>query len=161
VAVDSGEGVDQIASAAEHADVVIGVLVDVNVGMPRCGVQPGEPTVTLARRVADASGLTLQGVMGYEGQTVGIPDREKRETMTLGAMKRLTASVQAIRCRASCSSLAGGTGTFDISGRIAGITGSGRLLRPDGRPTAARHPSAGVLVLGTVSAVPRRDFATV
>jgi D-serine deaminase-like pyridoxal phosphate-dependent protein len=124
VAVDSGEGVDQIASAAEHAGVVIGVLVDVNVGMPRCGVQPGEPTVALARRVADASGLSLQGVMGYEGQTVGIPDREKRETMTLGAMKRLTASVQAIRdAGLPCEIVsAGGTGTFDISGRIAGIT---------------------------------------
>ena len=45
------------------------VLIDVNVGLPRCGCQPDE-----AGRLADrarAAGLTVRGVMGYEGHIVG------------------------------------------------------------------------------------------
>ncbi|MEO6197573.1 MAG: DSD1 family PLP-dependent enzyme [Dehalococcoidia bacterium] len=124
IAVDSVEGIGQISAAADQAGVEVGVLVDVNVGMPRCGVQPGEPAAALARRIAGTPGLTLRGAMGYEGQTVGIPDREKREAMALNAMERLTASVQAIRdAGLPCEIVsAGGTGTFDITGRIQGIT---------------------------------------
>ena len=65
VAVDSVEGIDQIAAAASVSGAEIGVLVDVNVGMPRCGVQPGEPAAALARRIAGTPGLILRGAMGY------------------------------------------------------------------------------------------------
>ena len=51
VAVDSEYGLDDIARAARMAGVEVGVLVDVNVGLPRCGIAPGEPAVALAKRV--------------------------------------------------------------------------------------------------------------
>jgi D-serine deaminase-like pyridoxal phosphate-dependent protein len=60
VAVDSDATID--AAAAAHVEEV---LVDVNVGMPRCGCAPDD-----AGRLADrarAAGLTVRGVMGYEG----------------------------------------------------------------------------------------------
>jgi D-serine deaminase-like pyridoxal phosphate-dependent protein len=124
VAVDSPEGVRMISEAAQQAGVEVGVLVDVNVGMPRCGVQPGEPAAALARQVSDASGLTLRGAMGYEGHAVGIPDRQKREPAALNAMENLITSVEAIRSAGlPCEIVsAGGTGTFDITGRVPGIT---------------------------------------
>jgi len=124
VAVDSPEGVRMISEAARQAGAEVGVLVDVNVGMPRCGVQPGEPAAALARQVSDTAGLTLRGAMGYEGHAVGIPDREKREPATLNAMESLILSVEAIReAGLPCEIVsAGGTGTFDITGRIHGIT---------------------------------------
>jgi D-serine deaminase-like pyridoxal phosphate-dependent protein len=103
VAVDSPEGVRMISEAAQQAGVEVGVLVDVNVGMPRCGVQPGEPAAALARQVSDASGLTLRGAMGYEGHAVGIPDRQKREPAALNAMENLITSVEAIRSPARSS----------------------------------------------------------
>ena len=63
------------------------VLIDVNVGLPRCGCPPEE-----AGRLADrarAAGLTVRGVMGYEGHIVGLPDRSARASMLEKSMGRL------------------------------------------------------------------------
>jgi D-serine deaminase-like pyridoxal phosphate-dependent protein len=124
IAVDSIEGLDQIARAAEGAEAEVGLLVDVNVGMPRCGVQPGEPAAALAKRISDTANVRLRGAMGYEGHVVGIPDRTKRAPAAATAMSALSASVQAIRdAGLPCEIVsAGGTGTYDITGRIPGIT---------------------------------------
>ena len=64
VAVDSDETVDAAA-----ANGIREVLVDVDVGLPRCGCAPDD-----AGRIADlarARGMTVRGVMGYEGHVVG------------------------------------------------------------------------------------------
>jgi D-serine deaminase-like pyridoxal phosphate-dependent protein len=124
VAIDSLEGLGHLAASADEANAEIGVLVDVNVGMPRCGVQPGEPAAALARRIADTAGVTLRGTMGYEGHAVGIEERDKREHVARKAMGGLLASAQAIRdAGLPCDIVsAGGTGTYDITGRIPGIT---------------------------------------
>jgi D-serine deaminase-like pyridoxal phosphate-dependent protein len=123
VAVDSVAGLDDIASAAREAGVAVGVLVEVAAGF-RCGVTPGEEAVALARRVAETSGVALRGVMGYEGHAVGLEDRASRETSARSAMDRLLASVRAIReAGLPCEIVsAGGTGTYDITGRMEGIT---------------------------------------
>jgi D-serine deaminase-like pyridoxal phosphate-dependent protein len=62
--------------------------------------------------------------MGYEGHVVGIPERDKRARAGEKAMAGLSASVQAIRdAGLPCEIVsAGGTGTYDITGRISGIT---------------------------------------
>jgi D-serine deaminase-like pyridoxal phosphate-dependent protein len=124
VALDSVTGLEQISAAASTAGVTIGAVVDVNVGMPRCGVQPGEPALALARRVADSSGVELRGAMGYEGHVVGIESRDERTSRGLRAMERLITSVQMIRDDGlPCDIVsAGGTGTYDITGRVEGVT---------------------------------------
>jgi len=124
IAVDSIEGIEQVASAAQKGGAEIGVIVDVNVGMPRCGVQPGEPAAALARRISDTSGIRLRGAMGYEGHAVGLPERDKRDHIARKAMEGLIASVEAIRnAGLPCEIVsAGGTGTYDITGRVPGIT---------------------------------------
>jgi D-serine deaminase-like pyridoxal phosphate-dependent protein len=105
VAVDSAESVDAAAGGG------IGeVLVDVNVGMPRCGCRPED-----AARIADharARGLTVRGVMGYEGHVVGLADRAERETRTAEAMALLA---RAHECVGGEIVSAGGTGTYDIN----------------------------------------------
>lgn len=124
VAVDSVTALQDIAAAAGDAGVEIGVLVDVNVGLPRCGVAPGREALALARRVADTPGLGLRGVMGYEGHVVGMEDRAKREAGAREAMDRLLSTVRTIRdAGLPCDVVsAGGTGTYDITGRIEGVT---------------------------------------
>jgi len=109
--------------AAAAAGTEIGVLVDVNVGMPRCGVQP-DAAAELAARTAETSGIRLRGLMGYEGHAVGIAERDKREHVTRGAMDGLLSAVDAVReAGLPCEIVsAGGTGSYDITGRIAGIT---------------------------------------
>ena len=123
VAVDSLAGLDDIAAAAREAGVTIGVLVEVAAGF-RCGVAPGEEAVTLARRVAGTDGVALRGVMGYEGHAVGLEDRASREITARNAVERLLSSVGMVReAGLPCEIVsAGGTGTYDITGRIEGIT---------------------------------------
>lgn len=105
VAVDSDETVDAAA-----ANGIAEVLVDVNVGMPRCGCAPDG-----AARLADharARGLTVRGVMGYEGHVVGVEDRAEREAKTTEAMAPLAAAHAAV---GGDIVSAGGTGTYDVN----------------------------------------------
>jgi D-serine deaminase-like pyridoxal phosphate-dependent protein len=124
VAVDSEYGLDDLASAARGAGTAVGVLVDVGVGLPRCGIGPGEPAVTLAKRVDATDGVVLRGVMGYEGHVVGIEDRADREARAAKAMERLLNTARMVReAGLRCDIVsAGGTGTYDITGGMEGIT---------------------------------------
>jgi D-serine deaminase-like pyridoxal phosphate-dependent protein len=123
VAVDSETGVAQLSAAASAAGAEVGALVEVAAGF-RCGVPPGEDAVRLTRRVAAAPGLRLRGLMGYEGHAVGIEERASRETTARSAMERLLDSVRLVReAGLPCEIVsAGGTGTYDITGRMEGIT---------------------------------------
>ncbi len=122
VAVDSQAALQDIAAASDAA-VEIGVLVEVAAGF-RCGVRPGEEALALARRVAEPKGLALRGVMGYEGHVVGIEDRAQREAATRQAMERVLSTVRMIRdAGLPCDIVsAGSTATFDITGRLDGVT---------------------------------------
>ena len=124
VAVDSEAGLDAIGLAARNAGVTVGVLVDLNVGQMRCGVEPGHEVVQLARRVTSVDGVTLRGLMGYEGHVVSLPDRAEREVRTRASMAGLVESAAMLRASGLPCELvsAGGTGTYDISGRMPGIT---------------------------------------
>lgn len=105
VAVDSPATIDAAARAG-----VGEVLVDVNVGMPRCGC-----AVDDAGTIADtarARGLAVRGVMGYEGHVVGLEGRDERVEKTATAMDRLAAAHALVGGDVVS---AGGTGTYDIN----------------------------------------------
>lgn len=124
VAVDSEAGLDGIAEAARARGVEVGVLVDVDVGLPRCGIAPGEPALELARRVDAVGGVRLRGLMGYEGHVVGIEDRGERTARAAKAMDKLLSTAALVReSGLPCEIVsAGGTGTYDITGGMEGIT---------------------------------------
>jgi D-serine deaminase-like pyridoxal phosphate-dependent protein len=105
VAVDSSETIDAAANGGVRE-----VLIDVNVGLPRCGCAPDQ-----AGRLADlarSKGLAVRGVMGYEGHVVGLPDRALREELTKECMERLIAAHADVGGEIIS---AGGTGTYDIN----------------------------------------------
>jgi len=124
VAADSDAGVEDLARAARSEGMEVGVLVDVNVGLPRCGIAPGEPALALARLVEATEGVRLRGLMGYEGHAVGLEDRSEREARAAKAMGRLLDTARLVReAGLPCDIVsAGGTGTYDITGRMEGIT---------------------------------------
>jgi D-serine deaminase-like pyridoxal phosphate-dependent protein len=86
------------------------VLIDVNVGLPRCGCAP-EDAGRLAER-ARLSGLEVRGVMGYEGHVVGLEDRAKRTALVDESMQLLMAAHDDVGGGVIS---AGGTGTFDLN----------------------------------------------
>ena len=105
VAVDSEATIDAAARAGLHECVV-----DVNVGLPRCGCTPED-----AGHIADAArarGLEVRGVMGYEGHVVGLPDRGERERQTDGSMELLARAHETVGGDVIS---AGGTGTYDCN----------------------------------------------
>jgi D-serine deaminase-like pyridoxal phosphate-dependent protein len=112
IAVDSRRGVDVIADAAASARVEIAVLVDVDVGLARCGVAGPDEAVALARIVAGTPRLRLRGIMGYEGR-LRAANAERGERITraesgLAAVRQAFVSA-GLPCDVVSS---GGTSTF-------------------------------------------------
>lgn len=104
VAIDSPETL-----AAAHKAGIKSVIIDVNVGLPRCGVSP-----VRAGALADAArskGLDVRGVMGYEGHLMMETDRDAKKQKVHTAMA-LLASAHADVGGDLVS--AGGTGTHDM-----------------------------------------------
>jgi D-serine deaminase-like pyridoxal phosphate-dependent protein len=105
VAVDSDATIDAAARAGIRE-----VLIDVNVGMPRCGVSAGDAGALAD--LARARGLAVRGAMGYEGHAVLVPDRAERTKLTADAMTLLALARDAVGGEVVSS---GGTGTYDIN----------------------------------------------
>jgi D-serine deaminase-like pyridoxal phosphate-dependent protein len=105
IAVDSPE---TIAAAAEAG--INEVLIDVNVGLPRCGCAP-EEAGALADQ-ARAAGLTVRGVMGYEGHLMMVDDRAEKVDKVSHSMALLARAATDV---GTDFISAGGTGTFDTN----------------------------------------------
>lgn len=105
LAIDSMETLDAAVRGGVRE-----VLIDVNVGLPRCGCPP-ERAGALAE-AARKAGLSVRGVMGYEGHIVGIADRAEREQRCEESMKLLLAAHQDAGGDVIS---AGGTGTYDCN----------------------------------------------
>ena len=147
VAVDSAE---TVAAAADGG--VKEVLVDVNIGLPRCGCPPGE-----AGRIADIArsrGLTVRGVMGYEGHLMMVQPEAEKARMTEAALALLTAAAAEVGGEVIS---AGGTGTYAINSWATEIQ-AGSYALMDTAYAALGFPFQHALsVLGTVvSAGPLR-----
>jgi D-serine deaminase-like pyridoxal phosphate-dependent protein len=103
VAIDSTETLDAAKSSG-----ITNVIIDVNVGLPRCGV-----AVDAAGRLADdarARGLIVHGVMGYEGHLMMVgdaDDKQRKVDESMALLRRAAGDVGGTIVSA------GGTGTFD------------------------------------------------
>ena len=51
VCVDDADNIAQMSRAALERGVSLGILAEVDIGMGRCGVEPGEAALELARRI--------------------------------------------------------------------------------------------------------------
>lgn len=105
VAVDSEATIEAAAAGGVRE-----VLIDVNVGLPRCGCAP-EDAGRLADR-ARAKQLIVRGVMGYEGHVVGLDDRTTRARLCAESMQLLLAAHRDV---GGDLISAGGTGTYDCN----------------------------------------------
>jgi D-serine deaminase-like pyridoxal phosphate-dependent protein len=105
VAVDSLQTIEAAVNGG-----IKEVLIDVNVGLPRCGCAP-DHAGALAE-MARSKGLSVRGVMGYEGHAVGLDNRSLRQELTAQAMELL---IQAHTDVGGDVISAGGTGTYDLN----------------------------------------------
>ncbi len=129
VAVDSEETVDVAAR-----DGVQEVLIDVNVGLPRCGCRP-ERAGALAER-ARRRGLRVRGVMGYEGHAMPVEDRARRQQVVADSMALLS---QGARRRGRRADLR--RRHRELRPQPLGHRDPGRLLRAHGHRLREAGPS--------------------
>ncbi len=124
VAVDSRENLRDLSREAAARGARLGVIVEVDVGMGRCGVRSPEDAIRLARAASELPGLVFRGLMGYEGHAVFIGDRADREDAGRKANAGLVETAEAVRRAGIPVEIvsAAGTGTFDIAGDYSGIT---------------------------------------
>lgn len=124
VAVDDAANVAELGEAASGSGAALRVLVEVNIGMGRCGVAPGEPALALAREVARRRGLEFAGLMGYEGHLVNILDAAERRTKVEAALASLLETKSLLESTGLPVAVVsgGGTGTYDVTGSYPGVT---------------------------------------
>jgi D-serine deaminase-like pyridoxal phosphate-dependent protein len=124
VAVDDAGNVARLGDAAVEAGSRIGVLVEVDTGMGRCGVRTPAEARALAEVAGGTEGLDFRGVSGYEGHCMLEPDRDKRVREAGAAADRLMTAVGEIgEAGIGCEIVsAGGTGTYYLTGVHTGIT---------------------------------------
>ncbi len=67
VAVDEAPNAEAHSAAAVRAGSTLGIMVEVDTGMDRCGVDTAQDALALARHVVDLPGLRFDGITGYEG----------------------------------------------------------------------------------------------
>lgn len=124
VAVDNAQNVTDISAAAAAKGVTVRILIEVNTGMNRCGVEPGQPALELARHVLRSPNLQFEGLMGYEGHTVAKPNYAERKAAARQSVQLLVDTKHHLEKHGVPVSImsGGGTGTFSITGSVPEMT---------------------------------------
>jgi D-serine deaminase-like pyridoxal phosphate-dependent protein len=171
VCADDAGQVDALEAAAAEAGVILSVYVEVNMGGNRCGVEPGEPALALARRVADAPHLSFAGIQAYHGSAQHLRGwEERRQAIGQAADKAGSTRDLLARNGIPCPVVTGaGTGTFEFEAASGVYTelqcGSylfmdadyGRNLDREGAPVSRFEPS--LFVWATVMSRPTEERA--
>lgn len=124
VAVDDAKNTADIAEAARAAKSKVGVLIEVDTGMDRAGVDSPDQALELARKIAHLEGIELMGVTGYEGHCSLTPERELRSTRQKAAMSMLVQTAKKLEAAGFPMPIvsAGGTATWDWTATTPGVT---------------------------------------
>jgi len=87
VIADDARNIQALSDACVAANTTLGVMLDLNTGMDRTGAPVGEPSVVLAKQIAQAPNLTFEGLHVYDGH-VGNPDSEVRKETALDSIEQ-------------------------------------------------------------------------
>lgn len=124
VAVDSPENVAELSAAASRRGVEVGILVEVNIGNNRCGVEPYEPTLALVRAIQGSPGLKFRGLMGYDGHLFFQNDFQERDKQSKAVYETLVGVRNFIEKAGIPVEIVSGAGscTYKAASSIDGIT---------------------------------------
>ncbi|HXX36525.1 MAG TPA: DSD1 family PLP-dependent enzyme [bacterium] len=173
VCADDPTNVADLNAAAVRFGVRLPVLVETNVGANRCGVEPGAPTLVLARQIHGSPGLRFAGIHAYHGSAQHLRSFDERRDAIERACGWLRETLDLLhRDGIPCDVVTGaGTGTYAFEAASEVFTeiqpGSyifmdvdyGRNLGADGKPV--HEFEHALLVYTTVMSRPTRDRAVV
>jgi len=124
VAVDEAPNAAALSAAATAAGSTLGILVEVDTGMDRCGTDTADQALVLARRVMDLPGLRFEGLTGYEGHcslTVDNALRHQRQRAAMTFFTGVAGLLEADGIRCGIRS-AGGIATWRWTAGFPGVT---------------------------------------
>jgi len=113
---DNANVAARLASAARDSGKKLKILVDIDPGLGRTGIRPGDGAMALVQQVAESDTLEYAGLQCYAGQVQHLESPNERRDASLSAMKELGALRDSLTARNLAPKIisGGGTGTFDI-----------------------------------------------
>ena len=124
VVVDSPENINDLSAAAAAKGRKLKVLIEVNVGQNRTGVDHPEEAAELARHISKQSGVELAGIQAYGGSNQHIVAFENRRDIELLSLERAVNARRAVEKAGFPVGIltVGGTGTYNIDTEIPEVT---------------------------------------
>jgi D-serine deaminase-like pyridoxal phosphate-dependent protein len=171
VCADHPANVKELNEAALAFGVRLPVLVEINAGMDRCGVEPGEPALALAKQIAAAPGLRFAGLQAYQGSAQHIREFTKRKDAIDTGIEKTRRTVELLASHGLSCDLVSGAGTgsyrFEAASGVYNELQAGsyifmdvdyaKNLAPDG--TLWSDFEHSLFVLTTVMSRPTRERA--
>lgn len=165
LAVEAPANVTDLDAAARAKGVRLNVIIEMDIGMDRCGVRTVEQGVPLAKLATSCEGLRFHGIMGYEGHCVMLEPYDERERVTRESVAKLIQLKEGIEAAGIAVPIvsSAGTGTYRITSAIPGITelqvGSYVTMDQKYRSVGMTEFDMALTVLSTVISVPRPELA--
>lgn len=154
-----------IDAACRRQGVRCRVLVDINIGMNRTGINPDD-AIGLAQAIEKMQGLELVGIMGYEGHLMEVPDQDEKRTKVRDALAVLDSVSDRFRKQGlNCEIVsAGGSGSLAFSKQAQAITelqSGGGIFGDPYYVNTCKQPGlqSALSILATVSSRPAPDRA--
>ena len=124
VVADSTRNLDDLHAAATAAKRTLTVLVDVNVGQNRTGVDTPGDAVAVAQHLAKLPSLRLGGIQAYAGMNMHVVGFQNRRDASMMALERALAARSALEKAGFAIPIlsVGGTGTYNIDLKVPGVT---------------------------------------
>ena len=162
VACDHSQNAADLSRAATDHQVNLGVVIELETGIKRCGVQNTEQGVALARTIHSLPGLDFRGIMSHQVITP-MPDREDRAIEARRVIENVIDLKDGIEAEGIPVEIVstGETWSFDVAGEIPGVTeiqGGSYLIMDTSYGYMSDFSQAGK-VLTTVISTPRPGVA--
>jgi 3-hydroxy-D-aspartate aldolase len=125
IVVDYIQGADRISELAGEMKLNIGVLVDLDPGMGRTGIEPGQKALELVRHIGEACpNLTFNGLQMYIGNCMHVQGFEKRRDKYLHLISKGIETKELLESNGIQVPVfsGGGTGTYDIDAELGALT---------------------------------------
>lgn len=124
VCVDDFDNVTELGRIATEAGASVGVLVEVDIGMNRCGVAAGEDALRLARHIAEFPSLRFAGLQGYDGHLQQVRDPAERQQRCQEGMRLLINTRRLLEANGLPVEIVtgAGTGTWEFVASTPGVT---------------------------------------
>ena len=163
VACEAADNARQLSVAASSRGVSLGVVIELETGLERCGVQDTESGVRLAELVNELPGLSFKGIMSHQMMSEVSSDKEDRileGKLLIQPVIDLKDAIESIGIKVDIVST-GETWSYDVAGDIAGVTEvqGGTYLFMETAYSYMNDFNFAGMVLTTIISIPKPGIA--